>query len=240
MDITKGFTFITEDERWLTKVGIGAAIMLVSMLLFGIPMLLLVGYQLAVTRNVMNGEKQPLPEWDDFGKYFMDGLYITLARLVYTLPFWLLVCIGTAITVLPAIGAESASDEVAGLLAGTAVIVWVILGCLGLLLGLALFFIAPAISIQYVRTGELGACFRFGEVIAIARENMGDIILVAVALIVVNFVVQAVVGALGATGCGLIIAIPLAWVVYPWISLSAGHLYGQIAAKIEGKGMAAY
>lgn len=236
MDIAKGFTFITEDEQWLTKIGIGAGIVLVSMLLLGIPMLLLVGYQLAITRNVMNGEKQPLPEWDDFGKYFMDGLYITVARLVYTLPFWLLVCIGVAVTVLPAMGANSSSDEVVSLLAGTAVVVWLVLGCLGLLLGLALFFIAPAISIQYVRTGELSACFRFGEVIGIARDNISDIAIIAVAMIAANFVIQAVVGALAATGCGLIIAIPLGWITLPWISASAGHLYGQVAAKIEGKG----
>lgn len=236
MDIAKGFTFITEDERWMTKIGIGAAIVLASMLLFGIPMLLLVGYQLAITRNVMNGEKQTLPEWDDFGKYFMDGLYLTLARLVYTLPFWVLMCIGVAVTVLPALG--SGNDELTGVLAGTAVLVWLVLGCLGLLLGLALFFIAPAISIQYVRTGELAACFRFSEVIGIARDNVSDIVIVAVALIAVNIVVQAVIGTLAATGCGLIIAIPLGWVAYPWISMTAGHLYGQIAAKIEGKGLA--
>ncbi|MCA9933963.1 MAG: DUF4013 domain-containing protein [Ardenticatenaceae bacterium] len=238
MDIAKAFTFVTEDKNWMTKIGIGVGIVLLSMLLLGIPMLLLVGYQLAITRNVMNGEKEPLPEWDNFGQYFMDGLYITLARLIYTSPFLILVCIGVLVTVVPAMGAGSGSDELAGLLAGTAVVVWLLLACVGLLFGLALFFIAPAISLQYVRTNDFSACLRFGEVIGIARDNIGDITIVALVLIVANFVLQAVIGSLAATGCGLIIAIPLAWVVFPWLAMSGGHMYGQIAAKIEGKGMA--
>ena len=123
-------------------------------------------------------------------------------------------------------------------LVATAVVVWLLLACVGLLFGLALFFIAPAISLQYARTNDFSACLRFGEVIGIARDNIGDITIVALVLIVANFVLQAVIGSLAATGCGLIIAIPLAWVVFPWLAMSGGHMYGQIAAKIEGKGMA--
>ncbi len=237
MDIAKAFTFITEDRNWLTKIGIGVGIVLLSMLLLGIPMLLLVGYQLAITRNVMNGEKEPLPEWDNFGQYFKDGFVITVARFIYTSPFLILVCVGVAITILPIISAESGSDELAGVLAGTAVIVWLLLACVGVLFGLALFFIAPAISLQYVRTGEFSACLRFGEVIGIARDNIGDITVVALVLIVANIVAQSVIGFFSATGCGLIVAIPLAWVIFPWLSFSGGHMYGQIAAKVAGKGM---
>lgn len=238
MDIAKAFTFMTEDEAWLTKLGIGAGIVLISIPLLGIPMLLLVGYQLAVTRSVMQGAERPLPEWQDFGAFFRDGLYITLARIVYTLPFLLLMCIALVVTVLPAVGAEAGNDGVAAVLAGTAVVVWLLVACVGLLFGVAFFFVAPAISIQYVRTGELGACFRFGEVIAIVRDNIGDIVVVAVALIAVNFVLQAVIGTLAATGCGLIIAVPLGWAGYAYLAAATGHLYGQIAAKIEGKGAA--
>ena len=238
MDIAKAFTFIIEDKNWLTKIGISVGIVLLSMLLLGIPLLLLVGYQLAVTRNVMNGEKEPLPEWDNFGQYFMDGLYITLARLVYTSPFLILVCIGVLVTVVPAVGVNAGNESVSNVLAGTAVVVWLLLACVGLLFGLALFFIAPAISLQYVRTSQFNACLRFGEVIGIARDNIGDISIAALVLIMANFVLQGIIGALAATGCGLILAIPMAWVVFPWLSFSGGHMYGQIAAKINGKGMA--
>lgn len=40
MDIGKAFTFVTEDERWLTKIGIGALVMLFSFLIVPIPLLI--------------------------------------------------------------------------------------------------------------------------------------------------------------------------------------------------------
>ncbi|MCA9973088.1 MAG: DUF4013 domain-containing protein [Anaerolineales bacterium] len=238
MDVGKAFTFVTEDASWLTKIGIGAIIVFTGPLLLGIPLLLLVGYQLAVTRNVMNGMERPLPEWEDFGKLFMDGLYITLARIVYTLPFILLICIAVVVSILPAMSAESGNDGLTAVLTGTAALVWLVVACLAVLFGIAFFFIAPAISIQYVRTGEFGACFRFGEVIGIVREHMSDIVIAAVVLIIVNFVLQATISALGATGCGLILAIPLGLAAYPYLAATTGHLYGQIAARIAGKGAA--
>ena len=71
MDVAKAFTFVTEDERWMSKIGIGAAISLFFFLIIPIP--LLVGYLVGITRNVKEGVERPLPEWDDFGQLFMDG-----------------------------------------------------------------------------------------------------------------------------------------------------------------------
>ncbi|NIP28946.1 MAG: DUF4013 domain-containing protein, partial [Phycisphaerae bacterium] len=116
MDFGRAFTFFKDDDRWMTKIGIGGVVTLLSIFLLGIPAILLVGYQLAVTRQVMNGKELPLPEWDDWGKLFMDGLYLIIAILVYTLPLWLLFCIGFGVTFLPAIGAGN--DDLAAALGG--------------------------------------------------------------------------------------------------------------------------
>ncbi len=169
MDIAKAFTFITEDERWVGKIGIGALVSLLSFLIVPIP--LLVGYMVGVTRNVMNDAMTPLPEWDDWGQLFTDGLSIIVAQLVYTLPFWLLSCIaGVAIVAMGGLAESNEDIAVAGL-----VTTFGLVGCLMLVFIVALFFLSPAIIIQYVRTNELGATFRFGEVAAIAKENIGNI-----------------------------------------------------------------
>ena len=68
--------------------------------------------------------------------------------------------------------------------------------CLSVIFMFALFFISPAITIQYVRTNELGACFRFGEVFAIARENMGDIAIAAFTPFAASLVISTVLGIL--------------------------------------------
>jgi hypothetical protein len=230
MDFGRAFTFVNEDEKWIAKMAIGGMIMLASMFLL-FPIVLLLGYQLAVTRNVMAGEKRPLPEWNDFGRFFTDGFYVTIAMLVYTLPFWLLFCVSIGFTFLPALA--GGNENVAGALVGMTFLVWSVMACLVMVFAFALLFITPAIYIQYVRTNEFGAMFRFGEVFAIARNHVGDIVMTALAGMAANFAFSLVLNILIATVCGIILAIPLMFVGPVWLMAAMGHLYGQIAAKTQ-------
>lgn len=226
MDFGRAFTFIKDDERWMTKIGIGVGITVLSFLLLGIPILLLVGYQLAVTRQVMEGKDLPLPEWDDWGKLFMDGLNLVIAIFVYTLPLWIILCLGLGVFLLPALG--SGNDDVMAALGGVAVLTWFAMLCLVMLLAIGLTIVIPGIYIQYIRTNELSALFRVGEVVGIVRDNIADILMSMVANIGANLVLQIVNSALSWTVCVPLI-LGLAGPI--WINISMGHLYGQIAAK---------
>lgn len=226
MDFGKAFTFFTQDPNWISKFAIGALIVLISPFLLGIPFVLLVGYQLAQTRLVMEGETNRLPTWDNLGTLFMDGLNVAVALLVYSSPALLLFCIGFAATLLPVLG--SGSDEIAGALVGLGFGIWALLLCLILILSLALAFVTPALNVQYVRHGTLGSLFRFGEVLQLTRDNLGDIVLAWLALIVANLVLQLVIGVSAITICGPFI---LGLVGPIWFLAATGHLYGQIAAK---------
>jgi hypothetical protein len=234
MDIGRAISYITEDERWITKLGIATLVFLASMFLI-IPFPLLIGYQIAIMQRVAAGEKRPLPEWDDFGKLYMDGLMVCVALIVYTSPLWLLLCIGGGATILPAFGGSN--EDVVGALATLTIASWGVVLCLVMLLSLGLFFIAPAVMVQYARTGELGACFRFGEIMAIIRNNLVNIILVAVVNFVGNLVVQGVAGALSFTICLPFVIAPLGTV---WLLAVTAHMYGQIAALEGGKPVPAY
>lgn len=228
MDVTKAFTFATEDERWIGKLGLGALISLLGFLI--VPIVLLVGYLVGIARNVMNLEDRPLPEWDDFGTLFRDGLAIIVAQLVYTLPFWVLACIVFVATIgFGGLAEAEVSEEavMAGIFA-----TYGLVGCLGLLFAIALFFLSPAIVIQYVRTDDFGSVFRFGEVVTIARENVGDIIIAAFASFAASLLLNIVVGFLVFIPCvGWVAAPILALAGYPWLMAVTGHLYGQIATK---------
>lgn len=225
VDIAKAFTFFSQDEGWISKFAIGGLIVLLSPLLLGIPIILLVGYQLAQTRLVMEGQTNRLPAWDNLGQLFMDGLNLTIALLVYSSPAILLFCIGFGFTLLPAF---SGSEEVAGALAGIGLGVWFLMMCLVLLVSLALAFVTPALNVQYVRYGTLGSLFRFGEVLQLARDNLGDIVLAWLALLVANFALQLIISVSVITICGPII---LGLVTPVWYMAATGHLYGQIATK---------
>ena len=72
MDINRALTFVTDDDRWISKLLIGTVIIFFSFLI--IPLFFFYGYIIQIVRNVMAGEKNPLPEWTDWGKLFKDGL----------------------------------------------------------------------------------------------------------------------------------------------------------------------
>jgi hypothetical protein len=231
MDFGRAITYITEDERWLNKLGIGSLIMLAAMMFF-VPIFWLVGYQIAIMRNVMAGKERPLPEWDDWGKLFMDGLLVSLAMLVYTMPLWIIMCVGMAAIFLPALGAGS--DDLMGALAAMTAVVWFAIMCFGMLVAIGLMFISPAVYVQYAITNDLKACFRFGEVFAIARDNVVNILITIAANMGANILLQTAASILVATLCGIVLAIPLGVVGMVWIMAMLAHFYGQIAANVNG------
>ena len=226
MEIGKAFTFVNEDEEWIKKLAIGAALYLVSVL-FGVvllPLLLLlfvVGYQIAIIRNVIDGKERPLPEWEDWGQLFIDGVVVAVAVLIYAIPIILFTICSLAL-ILPA--SIEGNDPSGGAIAGT-----VVLSCLVILFAIALAFIAPAIFIQYARTGEFGPLFQVGQVMAIARQNFVDILLVIIATAVAGFIVN-LLGAIPICGWFVIIPAGTAWIMY-----ATGHLYGQIGRKMNDK-----
>ena len=83
IDFGRSFTFVSEDPDWLKKLLIGGAFTLACMLLVGVPFVL--GYFSRTLRNVAAGTRPELPEWDDLGGLFEEGLRLTAVYLVYTL-----------------------------------------------------------------------------------------------------------------------------------------------------------
>ena len=234
MDVGKALTFVTEDERWVNKVIILLIVSFFSWLIF--PIFFLIGYAIGITRNVKDGVEKPLPEWEDWGKLFMDGLYIFIAQFVYTLPFLIIACIATVATGgLGALADSGGSSDAMGALFG---VTGLIIGCLGFLYMLALVFISPAIIIQYVlQHDEFGACFRFGDVFSIARESIANILIVILVTMGIAFAVSAVTGILSLIPCiGWIAAILISLLMSPYLTAVSGHLYGQIATNfLSGK-----
>lgn len=224
MDVTKAFTYVFDDDKWVSKIGIGVLVTIAS--IFIIPALLVGGWLIATTRNVIAGKEHPLADWDDWGQLFRDGGALILATLVYSSPFILIFCIGFFATIGFGGLSEAINEDVA---AGGLIATWGVLACLGIIMGIAMFFIGPAITLQYVRTNDLGACFRFGEVLGIIQNNFGDIFIVAL----VPFIINLVVGLASLIPClGFILGL----VAAPYVYAVLGHLYGQLALKIDGAG----
>ena len=229
MDIQRAFTFITDDPDWVTKVGIMLAIALVAPFLLGVPYLLIIGYSIQVAVNARKGVDNVLPEWDELGQKFMDGLMVTLARLVYTLPIWLILCL--YITFGGVLGAltSSGNEDVFGALFGGG---FLLIFCLIFIFAIALAFINPGIVIQYIRNNNPGSMYSVGAVLGIVRDNIADIGIMLVALIGASLVISFAGGLLNIIPfLGQILFLLITLATAPYLALVSGHMIGQIAAK---------
>ena len=220
MDIGKALTFIPDDKEWIKKMAIAGGIVFASSIIPLIPLLFLIGYQVAVAKNVMNEKEEPLPEWEEWGQLFMDGVVVWAAQFVYAIPVVLLsVCVGLAF-----FGAVGNNEDSNGGLLALAIVSL----CLLIFFAIALVFIMPALYVQYIRYGDFGPMFKFGEVIGVVRENFVDILLTVVVSIVGALAIGIVATILLITICGAIIAYAVGTA---WLMLSLAYLYGQIASR---------
>ncbi len=222
IDVKRAVQHPTEDQNWLSKLGIGALIALVPILNFALS-----GYAIEHLKNTSNGMDVPLPPWDNLGEKFMDGLKLFVATLILGLPIILLTCIITiASGGLAAI--SGGAEELEGAAAAGIGVLTLALACLSALYGLFLAYLLPAIYIQYTKTRDIGACLRIGELLNIARANTGDYLIIFVVFIGLTFVFSLVVGVLNIIPClGQILSLVISLLAAPYFGVLLGHLCGQ-------------
>ncbi len=212
MDIGKAFTFVFEDEDWIVNILIGAAILAVSLvfsfllipLILG--MALLAGYMVAVMRRVLNGQVDGLPRWENWGELLVDGLKVWVIGLVYALPL----IIASFCLLVPAMALGDDAGAVMSILIMLA-------SCIIILYSIVVTIVIPAAFAFWVASDDLGAAFRFGDILAFVRENLSTYL---VTLIMTW--VASLIGGLGSVVCGvgMLVTLPYAYAV-------TGHLYGQ-------------
>ncbi len=229
MDYGKSFSYPLEDKDWPTKLGIGALINVVPILNFATA-----GYMVQITRDVMDRQPDVLPEWDDFGQKFVDGLVVAIAGFIYSLPFFLLLCAASAFLILPALGGEN--EEAVGALAGLSFAAICVMGCLSLLYLLAITLILPAVIIFYARERSFGACFKIGEIARFITGNLGIYLGAVVVLLVGGIVLVAVTGFVQfflsiIPICGNIIGLFIGWALTFYLQVVAAHLFGQVGRE---------
>lgn len=224
MDIGKSFTFVFEDDQWIVKILIAAAILLLGVLfswMLLIPLILagalLGGYSVAIIRQVLRGELDSLPEWDNWGDLLVDGLKVIVIGIVYALPLIILtLCLG-----VPVLGF---SQDAPGASSGLG-FCW---SFLALLYAIAISLVYPAAVAFFAAEGEMSAAFRFGEVFGFVRDNFATYLVAFLMSWVASFI-----GNLGGLVCGI------GWLVtMPYAVMVIGHVYGQAYVEAKGQSMA--
>jgi hypothetical protein len=224
MDIGKSFTYMFEDPNWVAKLAIGGAILLVGTLfsfLIGIPLLvasaIVLGYILTVTRNVAEGAATPLPEWNDFGAFFMKGLYAIIGSIIIYIPAIVLVCCVAGVSAALSNASNNSSSGNAG---GALGLVIICFQCL-----LALYSIIAAIYLyapltRFALNGQLSVFWDFSGNLKFIQANTGNyIIALLLGPVVANFI----------AGFGVIACVIGVFFTTFWAYLVGAHLFGQVA-----------
>jgi hypothetical protein len=218
MQFGKAFTFVFEDPKWLQKVGIAALISLIPL----VGQLVVLGWGLEVTRRVINNDSEPLPDFTNFVEYLVRGLKGFVISLVYVLPIILVViCVQTA-----GLGFASGNGNQDSDAMGYAVLaVTLCLSCFAILYGIAVGLLLPVAFGNFAATDQLGAAFRFGELIRLFRANPVAYLLTLVGMILASFI-----SSLGAIACVVGALVTSAYAV-----VINGHLWGQAYSVARNK-----
>lgn len=182
------------------------------------------GYSIDISRNVRDGEKHPLPEWS-FGSQFKQGLTISIAAIIYVIPFSIILGILMAVVLIPMIIGGTAPEW-------TMIVPTVISSVLFFSL---LAFFMSALQINYIRHNTFDSCFHFKSIKFILKNRWKKLL----QIMLVGGAVSLVVGGIP---LGLGLASPLSQLVSsalfgltvtPLLTFVYGHLYGQVASLVD-------
>src|SRR5687767_11703775 len=189
IDLARAFRFVPEDPDWIKKVLIGGVFVLLTPLLVGAVMV--AGYGVRLVRRSARGDPRPLPEWDDLGGMFGDGLramalYLAYALPVTVVPIALMVMVAVASAGLSQAGSRGASDVFGALAAVGFMGLYVVMA----VVMLALSLYVPAALARFVMLDRLSAGFEVRENLDFIRRNLGNYAMTLLVYLLASFAVR--------------------------------------------------
>jgi hypothetical protein len=178
LDFGRGFSFFFEDPDWIKKALLGGLFALLGAMVVGI--FFLAGYWVRLVRRVAAGEARPLPEWEDLGGIFSDGLKVV--GVYFVLAFSMLAVFGLVFGVLvlfaAGAGLVSQSSEALGSLMGLVAGLGMV-ACYGLFLLLAvlLALYLPAALLRVALLDRFGEAFAVRANLLFIKANLGNYLL---------------------------------------------------------------
>ena len=210
-DLKEIFFFPFKDEAARKNLLIGTLIFLIGMIIPVLPVILITGYAVQVSKRVLNGESLQMPAWEDWSSLFKDGLKLFAIRMIYSLPL-LIIAIPLMLSLigLP-IFLETAEGQNQDAI--FAIFMVVIMGglCILIPLSLPLAVIIPAAEMHAIEQDNFSAAFQFKNWWQVLRANLGGFIVAFVIYYLATFAMTFVVQILMATvvlACLLIVLLP--------------------------------
>ncbi|MEI7987904.1 MAG: DUF4013 domain-containing protein [Chloroflexota bacterium] len=211
MDFGLAFSYPFQDQDWLKKLGIAGLLMIIPV--FG--WLVVAGWAIEITRRVIRHDMPLLlPDWNDFGKYIVDGLYLCLIGIIFYIPSFIFSGITSGVSIFAQNQGGGDGNSVIPMIV---MVVSICFGCLQFLYGIFLGLVLPAAYANFAVKGNLGAAFAIGEIFGMVKAAIGAYVIVLLGSIVAGFI-----GLLGMIACFIGVFFTLAY-----CSLIEAHLWGQ-------------
>jgi hypothetical protein len=193
------FKFPFSDPRWLPKLLVAFLLGMAGFIIPIIPFFFLYGYYYKICRRIIKDDGiEALPEWDDWGRLFVNGFKYGAAGFIYNLPALICMFIALALMIVPAFIMAGSADAYLGnppdfsnfnVLLLT-LFSYPLMG-LGTLLSLATGIVAIPALMHLIDNDSFGAAFHFNQWWKILRANAGGFILsyflLFACIMVINF-----------------------------------------------------
>jgi hypothetical protein len=185
--VSDSIKYPTSDLKKLVILGF---LFLISFLI--VPIFFVLGYGFRALKASIAGSDE-LPEYDEWGEMFVDGLKVFVVEFVYFLIPALIIIIGSwasiaALAAASTTGTMTDPTAFIGIISGTVLIGGIVAIILGLIATIALANMA-------YNDSELGAAFRFGEIMNIISQiGWVDYIIWYVVIIIISMIIGVISG----------------------------------------------
>ncbi len=211
MNFGLSFSYVFKDEEWFKKIIIPALVSLIPI----IGQLILMGWGLSVTKNVIDGRSERALPKLEFGADLGRGFMVFLIQFIYAIPYAILFGLMSA-----AFGiGGGAREEIVQILM---TILGICFGLVGFLLALLILFMSVAAIANYAAKGEFKAAFQFKEIFALLKKSFVSWLLVLVG----GFIAMGIIAPLGSVACGIGIILTTAYGTAVYY-----HMLGQAYVK---------
>jgi hypothetical protein len=198
MNIERSIVFIFNDRQWPKKLLLGGVF---SLLFFTVFFAFVVaGYVMRVFCNALEGRDVGLPEWDDLGGLFNEGLLPVMIGILYLTPLIVI----------------SAIEQIIHAAFGLAFSALVVFQTIDAIVLLLVTVFMPLGMVRYVVKRTMRSAFELGRIVDFIKRNAGTYFTAwAVATFLFNLI--AILGLVG-LGVGVLITGFASW-------LMSAHLY---------------
>jgi len=216
-----------KEPQWPTRAALGGVWYMVPFLGFVVQ-----GYSLDYMRWVAHGRELPLPDWSQFGRYWIRGLLVGVGSLIYALPGIILFMVG----IFPVIAAAVSENEMV-LLGGFGSMCFIYALATIYLIAISVF-IGAAIA-NYAMSESFSAFFAVSDIWNMIKNNASQYFTAWGMTLVFGIAAGTLVG----TVTGILSILPFVgtlagmfvggFIGYLVVVMSA-HLYGQYCAEAYG------